>query len=130
MGFIDRAGQAFDTAVYGAAARHEAKKFARSVKLGKPYWTKTKSNQPYAGNPELLEEHVFTRIGLISGTAEGAAELWLQCGPVYADRNASDIRGLQTLREYSQWVNDCDAPNEGGDLHAEFGQPKRGRRAA
>ena len=130
MGFIDRLDDALTLGKASHSAQREAKKFARTVKPGRTYYTITTLNAPW-GRQQVLEEHVFTgKLSLITALPQGAAALWLQCGPVYDNRQAGACRGLMTLREHSQSVNDCDSPNIGGSLHDYAAQPKRTRRAA
>lgn len=105
---------AITDAVHSNAAQREAKANAKKMKLGKTYYTITKTNQPWAESPELLEEHVFTRMSFATGLPEGAAALWLQAGPVYSDRRSGPCEGLMTMREYTAWVNGADGPNIGG----------------
>lgn len=105
---------AITDAVHSNKAQREAAAFAKKVRLGETYYTISKTNQPWAESPDLLEEHVFTRNSFATGLPQYAAALWLQSGPVYSDRHSGPCEGLMTMGEYTRWVNSADGPNIGG----------------
>ena len=81
-------------------ARHEAAKFARSVRLGHTYYS-VETHAGLFGDHKLLHEWVFTTRSWVTGDpmcgSVSAAGAWLRNGPLYETRPG----GYQTLDEYT-----------------------------
>lgn len=97
MGFIDAIDNVLTDAKAHRQAHAEARKFERSVKPGKTYYSVETCALPW-GDEDLLHEWVFddTFLGSPSIGAHSAAQIWLTNGPLYDH----PVRGLQTIDEY------------------------------
>lgn len=112
-----RVTDAIDGKLTDAVHKGDGKRWAKTVKLGHTYYTIKTTNRPW-GSDKYLDEHIFTKLGLISALPDGAESVYnVNGGNVYADRNEGPCKGLMTFREYCQWVNDCNGPNINGNLN-------------
>ncbi|MFR9758175.1 hypothetical protein [Streptomyces sp. TR06-5] len=113
MGFID----ALDNVLTDIKGRHEAtaeaRKFERSVKPGRTYYSVETCALPW-GDQDLLKEWQFndTCLGSPSIGAHTAAQIWLTNGPLYDH----PVRGLQTIQEYIDAGSDEELVRNGKPL--------------
>jgi len=108
---------AIDCAITDAVHKGDGRRWAEKVVPGKTYYTIAETRQPWADNPKLLEEHVFEKVGFVSGRLERAEGVYnAHGGRIYDNRNSGPCKGLMTIGEYTEWVNDTDGPNIHGSL--------------
>lgn len=100
--------------------RREAKKFANSVQLNRPYYYKFDAHW-VIGPMTLLNEITFKKRHPLDGEPmagpHSASWYWLNYGPLDDNRDAGGLRDLQTLEEFvSDWKKYAEA-FEAGELH-------------
>lgn len=119
---LSKAVDVADNVLTPAVARHgmhrDATKFARSVKLHKPYYVIVTHNMPWGGTADLVHEHVFVKYFPITGDpitdgGTSAATLHLHYGgQVFTERPP----GLQTLTEFDEAMNKASGPDIRGNI--------------